>query len=159
MEGLGTATGRAPAARVKAAHAALRDARSIGIILIEYTSYYIVFITYSGEELSFPLALTALVHAMWLPSQDLFGVRVTGPRTCLDGRARRSLSRVQCSQRTQTSDDPLGRFAGSNFRMAESKISIRTMHAHNKIALSLCAGDAILQINHADDGISPIQII
>jgi hypothetical protein len=32
----------------------------------------------------------------------------------------------------------------SNFRMAESKISIRAMHANNKKALSLCAGDVIL---------------
>jgi hypothetical protein len=32
----------------------------------------------------------------------------------------------------------------SNFHMAESKIGMQAMHAHNKIALSLCAGDAIL---------------
>jgi hypothetical protein len=32
----------------------------------------------------------------------------------------------------------------SNFRMMESKIGIRTMHAHNKIALPLGTGDAIL---------------
>jgi hypothetical protein len=32
----------------------------------------------------------------------------------------------------------------SNFRMAESKISMLAMHIHNKIALPLCAGDAIL---------------
>jgi hypothetical protein len=31
--------------------------------------------------------------------------------------------------------------------MAGSKIGIRTMHAYNKIALSLGAGDAILWIN------------
>jgi hypothetical protein len=32
----------------------------------------------------------------------------------------------------------------SNFRMAESKIGMLAMHAYNKIALSLCGGDAIL---------------
>jgi hypothetical protein len=32
----------------------------------------------------------------------------------------------------------------SHFRMAESKIGMRAMHAHNKKALSLCAGDVIL---------------
>jgi hypothetical protein len=32
----------------------------------------------------------------------------------------------------------------SNFRMAESKIGMLAMHIHNKIALPLCAGDAIL---------------
>ena len=32
----------------------------------------------------------------------------------------------------------------SNFRMTESKMSMRAMHIHNKIALPLCAGDAIL---------------
>jgi hypothetical protein len=32
----------------------------------------------------------------------------------------------------------------SNFRMPKSKIGMRAMHAHNKIALSLCRGDAIL---------------
>jgi hypothetical protein len=35
----------------------------------------------------------------------------------------------------------------SNFRMAESKFGIRAMLVHNKIALPLCAGDAILWIN------------
>jgi hypothetical protein len=35
----------------------------------------------------------------------------------------------------------------SNFGMAESKFGIRAMLVHNKIALSLCAGDAILGIN------------
>ena len=33
----------------------------------------------------------------------------------------------------------------SNFRMAESKIGMRSMRHHNKIALSLDAGGAILQ--------------
>jgi len=32
----------------------------------------------------------------------------------------------------------------SNFRMVESKIGMRAMHTHNKLALSLCAGDVIL---------------
>jgi hypothetical protein len=32
----------------------------------------------------------------------------------------------------------------SNFRMTESKMSMLAMHIHNKIALPLCAGDAIL---------------
>jgi hypothetical protein len=67
-----------------------------------------------------------------------------------------------CRHRTQSPQAPQAPHSGltgSNFRMAESKISIRTMLAHNKIALSLCAGDAILRINHADDGISPNQII
>jgi hypothetical protein len=31
--------------------------------------------------------------------------------------------------------------------MAKSKISMRLMHKHNKIALPLCAGDAILDQN------------
>jgi hypothetical protein len=42
---------------------------------------------------------------------------------------------------------PRVRRATSNFRMAESKISMRAMHVHNKIALSLGAVDAILRIN------------
>ena len=32
----------------------------------------------------------------------------------------------------------------SNFRIAESKISMRAMHPHNKITIPLGAGDAIL---------------
>jgi hypothetical protein len=36
------------------------------------------------------------------------------------------------------------RRAKSNFRMAESKISMRSMRVHNKIAVSLVEGDAIL---------------
>jgi hypothetical protein len=32
----------------------------------------------------------------------------------------------------------------SNFRMAESKISMRAMHPHNKITAPLGPGDAIL---------------
>jgi hypothetical protein len=40
------------------------------------------------------------------------------------------------------------RHARSNFRMAESKFGMLTMHDHNKIALSLFAGDAILGINY-----------
>jgi len=32
----------------------------------------------------------------------------------------------------------------SNLSMAESKISMHAMHVHNKIALSLFGGDAIL---------------
>jgi hypothetical protein len=32
----------------------------------------------------------------------------------------------------------------SNLSMAESKISMQAMYVHNKIALSLCGGDAIL---------------
>jgi hypothetical protein len=41
---------------------------------------------------------------------------------------------------------PLPRFrrAKSNFRMAESKIGMLSMRDHNKIALSLDAGGAIL---------------
>ena len=41
---------------------------------------------------------------------------------------------------------PLGNLVSeeSNFRMAESKIGMRAMHAHNKIALPLWPGDAIL---------------
>jgi hypothetical protein len=77
----------------------------------------------------------------------------------MNGPAWLALARVLGPRRTQLSEGSLGRLAGSNFRMAESKISIRTMHAYNKITLSLCARDAILGPNHADDGISPIQII
>jgi hypothetical protein len=91
--------------------------------------------------------------------QSVRGIRVADFKVCMNGRAWRSVTRVLCWCRTQLSRTPLGQFAGSNFRMAESKIGIRPMHAHNKIALSLCAGDAILRVNHADDGISPIQII
>jgi hypothetical protein len=35
--------------------------------------------------------------------------------------------------------------------MTKSKISMRLMHYHNKIALSLCAGDAILDRNKKDE--------
>jgi hypothetical protein len=42
----------------------------------------------------------------------------------------------------------LGRHATSNFRMAKSQISMLAVHAYNKIALPLCAGDAILGINY-----------
>jgi hypothetical protein len=31
--------------------------------------------------------------------------------------------------------------------MAESKMGMQAMHAHNKIALPVCAGDAILRNN------------
>ena len=44
----------------------------------------------------------------------------------------------------------LGRHATSNFRMAKSQISMLAVHAYNKIALPLCAGDAILGINYKD---------
>jgi hypothetical protein len=42
------------------------------------------------------------------------------------------------------------RQATSNFRMQESKISMRAVHAYNKIALPLCAGDAILGFKYKD---------
>jgi hypothetical protein len=35
----------------------------------------------------------------------------------------------------------------SNFRMAESKMGMRAMQAHNKKSLPVAAGDAILRIN------------
>jgi hypothetical protein len=41
---------------------------------------------------------------------------------------------------------PRFRRVKSNFRMAESKIGMLSMRHHNKIALSLGAGGAILQI-------------
>jgi hypothetical protein len=40
--------------------------------------------------------------------------------------------------------------------MAKSKISMRLMHDHNKIALSLCAGDAILDQNKKERITLPI---
>jgi len=41
---------------------------------------------------------------------------------------------------------PRFRRVKSNFRMAESKIGMLSMRHHNKIALSLGAGGAILQV-------------
>jgi hypothetical protein len=38
----------------------------------------------------------------------------------------------------------------SNFRMAESKIGMRAMYGNNKIALPVCAGDAILRFGTND---------
>jgi len=36
----------------------------------------------------------------------------------------------------------------SNFCMPESNISMQSMHAYNKILLSLCASDAILRVKY-----------
>jgi hypothetical protein len=47
----------------------------------------------------------------------------------------------------------------SNFRMAESKIGMHEMHGHNKIALPLCAGDAILRINDKRSPVAKQQIL
>ena len=44
----------------------------------------------------------------------------------------------------------LGRHPTSNFRMAKSQISMLAVHAYNKIALPLCAGDAILGFKYKD---------
>ncbi|GAC1496682.1 MAG: hypothetical protein NVS1B6_01980 [Steroidobacteraceae bacterium] len=46
--------------------------------------------------------------------------------------------------RLATARKPKGIVPASNLSMAESKIGMRAMQSYNKIALSLCRGDAIL---------------
>jgi hypothetical protein len=116
---------------------------------INYAFYPIVYAIFVCRRVLSPLALLAVIAAVGDgrrgpkgPSYREHGGSPTRRERYGGRHPSATTDRLRCARRL--SAFRVARSATSNFRMDESKIGMRSMLAHNKIPLPLCAGDAIL---------------